>query len=218
MHSSARIAISSTSALDGVSQPSPGTESANETDSNADTCCLGNDFVVLAFTDESIEPLSDVPVVSGAAAWNDPATNQTCVLVTNEALHCGTKSDHSPINPNQIRSFGVDHWDNPFDKSRPISIGPVEHDLTIPLTTTGTKIQFLSRAPTTKELLHCPRIQSTSESDWNPTKVSLSTTSLSQGNLSEDLMDDCSRMGNCPRMILSSSLRIVNSQVLDLNV
>ena len=73
--------------------------------------------------------------------------------------------------------------------------------------TVGTKIQFASRAPASKELLHCPHIQLTSEIDWNPTQVSLSALSLSQKNLTEDSMDDC------PRMVLLSSLRRVNSQV-----
>ena len=67
--------------------------------------------------DKFIKPLSNVPVVSGATAWDDPITGQTYILVVNEALYYGTKLDHSLINPNQIRSFGVDHWDNPFDKS-----------------------------------------------------------------------------------------------------
>ena len=159
-HSSARFANSSSSNAAATSQPRPGTESANETDSNADACCLEADFATLEHAtkqvdvhahDESIKPLLNVPVVSGATAWDDPVSDQTCVLVVDEALCCGTKSDHSPINPNQIRSFGVDCWDNPFDKSRPISVRPVDHDAIIPLNTTGTKIQFLSRAPTTKE-------------------------------------------------------------------
>ena len=152
----------------------PGTQSADETDSNADTCCLGNNFVILEHTikqvdgcahDKSIEPLSNAPVVSGAAAWNDSVTNQTCILVVNETLRCGAKSDHSLINPNQIQSFGINHWDNPFDASRPVSIRPLDFDSIVPLTAVGTKIQFLSRAPTSKELAHCPHIQLTSEID-----------------------------------------------------
>ena len=92
-------------------QPQPGTESANETDSDADTCCLGDNFMIREHTteqvdvhacDQTIKPLSNAPVVSRAAAWDDPVTNQTHILVTNKALCCGTKLDHSPINPNQM--------------------------------------------------------------------------------------------------------------------
>ena len=137
-----------------TTQPPLGTESVDETDSkNADTCCLGNNFVMLKHTikqvdvhahDESIKPLSNAPVALGATAWDDPVLDQTHFLVVNEALCCGTKLDHSLISPNQIRSFGVDHWDNPFDETRPISIRPIDPNLSIPLTATGTKIQFLS--------------------------------------------------------------------------
>ena len=80
--------------------------------------------------------------MSGATAWDDPAAGQTHILVANEALHHGTKLDHSPINPNQICSFGVDCWDDPFNFSRPASIGLIEPDLIIPLTAVGTKIQL----------------------------------------------------------------------------
>ena len=154
-----------------TTQPQPGTESADETDSNAGTCCLGDDFAILKHTteqadlhahDKSIAPLANAPVVSGANAWDDPATNQTHVLVVNEALCHDAKSDHSLINPNQIRSFGVNHWDDPFDASRSLSIRPLESDLIIPLTTVGAKIQSLSRAPAAEEISHCSR----SGIDW----------------------------------------------------
>ena len=127
-----------------ASQPGPGTESADETDSNADACCLGDNFTILEFAnkqvdvhahDKSIKPLSNVPIASGTTAWDDPAAGQTHILVVNETLHCGTKLDHSLINPNQIRSFGIDRWDNPFDKSKPMSIRPLDCGATIPLLT-----------------------------------------------------------------------------------
>ena len=35
--------------------------------------------------------------MSGATAWDDPASRETHALTVNEALHCGTKLDHSPI-------------------------------------------------------------------------------------------------------------------------
>ena len=141
-----------------------------------------NRFVDAHAHDESIKPPANVPVASGPTAWDDQVAGQTCILVANEALHCGTNLDHSLVNPNQMQSFGIDHWDNPFDTSRPMSIGPVESDLIIPLATVGTKIQFVSGAPTSNELPHCPRIHLTSETDWNPTQVSLGQLSSCQGN------------------------------------
>ena len=78
---------------------------------NANTCCLGSNFIVLEYTtknadvyayDKEISPLNNVPIVSGATSWNDLVTGQTYIIIINEALYYGTKSDHFLINPNQI--------------------------------------------------------------------------------------------------------------------
>ena len=103
----------------------------NECDSNADTCCLGNNFRILNYTrrvadvyayDKSIKPMEGVPIVTGATAWTDPSTNITHLLVFHESLYYGAKLDHSLINPNQVRSYGIGFWDNPFDKERGLQI------------------------------------------------------------------------------------------------
>ena len=63
---------------------------ANECDTNADTCCLGKNFVILEFTQRAadvytyikdIAPIVGVPIVSGETAWDDPVTGQTYILV-----------------------------------------------------------------------------------------------------------------------------------------
>ena len=63
----------------------------------------------------SIKHLEGVPIVSGATAYDDLGTNTTYILVINEASYYGNKLDHSLINPNQVRAYGIDFWDNPFD-------------------------------------------------------------------------------------------------------
>ena len=165
-------------------QPNPGTVAANECDTNADTCCLGTNFVVLEYTvrtadvyayDKSIKPIQNVPIVTGATAWDHPVTNETFIIVINEALYYGAKLDHSLINPNQIRSFGLDFWDNPYDTSKGLSID-VDEAVSIALTAQGTKISFESRAPTEKELNECHRIEITAKQEWNPSKVRLGQT------------------------------------------
>ena len=147
----------------------PGHQADNECDTNADTCCLGANFSILAYTrrtadvyayDKAIAPIEGVPIVSGATAWTDPGTNQTYILIINEALFYGTKLDHSLLNPNQIRKFGIPFWDNPFDFDRGLKIDIQPH---IPLTTKGTKIYFKSRVPTKLELELCPHIHLTSK-------------------------------------------------------
>ena len=91
----------------------------------------------------------------------------------NEALYYEDKLDHSLINPNQIRSFGIDFWDNPFDKERALKIEADKH-LSIGLTTQGTKVLSNSRVPTDKELNNCHWIEITARQEWNLPSVHLS--------------------------------------------
>lgn len=164
------------------SDPVAGTLAWNECDTNADTCCLGQNFVVLEYTqriadvysyDKSIKPIENVPIVSGATAWDDHSTGTTYILIVNEGLFYGAKLDHSLINPNQVRSYGIPFWDNPFDKERGLRI-EVEETVTIDMETRGTKVRFESRAPTDSELNECLHLQLTSKAAWNPSKVLLS--------------------------------------------
>ena len=81
----------------------------NETDSNADTCCLGKNWIVYNYTtrsadvypyNDSYEPIKDVPIVIGASAYTN-TQGVTYILLINEALYYGDKMDHSLLNPNQ---------------------------------------------------------------------------------------------------------------------
>ena len=107
--------------VDGIAQ-----DADNEMDTNADTTCIGMNFVILSYTqrvaqvfayDPSLPP-TEVPIVSGATAYDCPITSVTYILVVNEALYYGTRLDHSLWNPNQVRSFGNPVWDNPFDPDK----------------------------------------------------------------------------------------------------
>ena len=122
--------------------------------------------------DKEIVPLNDVPIVSGATAWDDTASGQVFILVINEALYYGTKLDHSLIKPNQIRAYGVPFWDNPYDKERGLTI-EVDDTVNIQMNTMGTKIQFETRSPKNKELRKCPKLNLTGKNEWNPSSVSL---------------------------------------------
>ena len=172
--------ISSNNTRNGVQEPAPGTVAENEMDSNADTTCLGPNFIVLSYTqriaqvyayDPSLPP-TEVPIVSGATAYDCEETNTTYILVVHEALYYGTKLDHSLWNPNQVRSHGNPLWDNPFDPDRPLGIEL--SDVFIPLRTRGTKLLFKTRAPTAHELENCKHIDVTSIEPWEPQNVQLS--------------------------------------------
>ena len=72
------------------SEPEAGTLAANECGTNADTCCLGKNFVILEFTQiaadvyayiKVIAPIVGVPIISGATAWDDPKMKD-CTMIT----------------------------------------------------------------------------------------------------------------------------------------
>ena len=153
----------------------------NECDTNADTCCLGKNFVITGFTtqtadvypyDKSYAPMQNVPIVTGATAYDDPVTGQTYILLFHEALYDGTKLDHSLINPSQCRHSGIPFWDNPYDADRPMGVHP-NPEVFIPLDSSGTKVQFRTRSPTQNELEQCFTIDMTSPIPWEPVDITL---------------------------------------------
>jgi hypothetical protein len=98
----------------------------------------------------------------------------TFILVFHEPLYYGTKLDHSHINPNQVRAYGIPFWDNPYDPDHGVSID-VNNSLSIPLQPVGTKLQFRTRVPTALELHTCEHISMTSPHTWNPTEIVMGT-------------------------------------------
>ena len=111
--------------------------------------------------DALTQPVENVPILSVATAYNDPISGDTYILVFHETLSYGTKLDHSLINPNQVRAYGIPFWDNPYDPDRGLSID-VNDSLHIPLQPVGTKLQFCTRVPVTQELQDCEHISMTS--------------------------------------------------------
>ena len=80
----------------------------------------GKNFAVLEYTNTSCDVygfsgtsnLTDVPIVSGATAWNDE-NGTTFILVIHHALWMGSKLKDSLINTNQLRFNGVRVVDDP---------------------------------------------------------------------------------------------------------
>ncbi len=160
--------------------PPPNTVADNKCDTNADTFCLGIFFFIFNATfrtadvyayDTSIKPIDNVPIESAATAYDDPVTGTTYILVFHESLYYGGKLDHSLINPNQIRAYGIPLWDNPYDHKRTLSID-VDLSFHIPLCAyDGTKDGFRSRVPTPDELQSYEHISMTCLHPWNPSDV-----------------------------------------------
>ena len=163
-----------------VLEPTANTSAANEANMNADTCCLGTNFIPIGFTnrtadvypyDSDYAPALNVPIVSSATAY-DHSDGQTYILIFHESLYYGQKLSHSLINPNQVRHNGVDFWDNPYDRDHDLSIEPDEGPI-IPLIYSGTKLNFHTRVPTNEELSTCQHIEMTSQAPWEPASVQL---------------------------------------------
>ena len=132
-------------------------------------------------------PPTRVPIVSGATAYDVPGSNETIILVVNEELYFGTKLDHSLFNRNQMRSYKIPVWDNPFDEMRP-EMGIDLGSYFVPFQSKGTKIRFKSRSPTERELAECCHVDITSKIPWTPESVQLSE--VISNNEGKDEMED----------------------------
>ena len=93
-------------------------------------------------------------------------------LVFHETLFYGSSLDHSLINPNNLRHYGVQFWDNPYDMDHPLSI-EVSNEVTIPLMTRGTKVLFRTFKPSQAQLEACPKIQINIADPWNPMEIKM---------------------------------------------
>src|SRR6056300_44752 len=101
-----------------------------------------------------MEGILDVEVATCATAFTCPETGHNWILIVNEGLYFGASLDHSLINPNQIRIFGIPVWDNLFDPDKEMGIKTEE--IFIPFQTNGATIFFESHVPTDQELKECP--------------------------------------------------------------
>ena len=97
-------------------EPKPGIRASNKCDSNADPCCIGKNFVILGYTqrtadvyayDQSFKPIEGCTYRKRCNGLGYHVSNQTYILIVNEALYYGTKLDYSLLNQNQIRYYGL---------------------------------------------------------------------------------------------------------------
>ena len=87
-----------------------------------------------------------------------------------QGLWMGDKMDHSLINPNQLRLYGVTVQNNPAHDS-PLYIMTEDGDFVLPLGMKGTNIMATTCTPTLKELHDCMHITLSSHHPWNPHRV-----------------------------------------------
>ena len=150
-----------------------------ELDTRADTICAGKNFRALELTGQtcevsgfhqSFDSLKNVPIAKAATAYT-LETGETVILVFNEVLFFGNQMDHSLINPNQIRAYGIDVSDNPFDKDKDFGIDHAE--CFVPFQTAGSTIFFESFVPSDEQLNSLRCIELSDPEEWDPSGVQL---------------------------------------------
>jgi hypothetical protein len=158
-----------------------GESAALELDSHADTSVLGKNFTILDYTNTSCDvygftetaKISDVPIVSGATAWNDE-NGTTFILVVHNAIWMGSKLKHSLINPNQVRFNRIHVRDDPTKDG----LGIHTKDNYIRMKMRGIVCYTNTRVPSAEELRDCDRIVLTSPDGWDPRNVSFKISAL----------------------------------------
>ena len=157
-----------------------------ELDSHADTTVAGSNCTVLHYTGkvcdvspyrDDYDPVSNVPIVTAATAWQSPHSGQVYILVFNECLWMGDSMDTTLVNPNQLRYYGTEVQDNPASQL-PLSIITEDRNFCMELKMHGTIIFADTYSPTDKELEECPHIVLSSPHPWNPHKVKFPRTNM----------------------------------------
>ena len=122
----------------------------------------------MPYADE-YDAIRNIPIVTAATVWTNSQVGAPILLVFNKALWMGDRRlHHTLINPNQLRSYGVDVQDNPFAKE---DLAIITDDYIIPLDTQGTTIFCDRRSPTEVKFQQLPRVVLTSSINWDPQKV-----------------------------------------------
>jgi hypothetical protein len=160
----------------------------------------GKSVTISGFSSQ-VGDIKSVPVASCATLYTCPVTSVKYTLVCHQSLYFGDRLDGNPslLNPNQLRLNGIDVFDIPkqFDSHSPHAI--VAGDLTIPLDLQGVCSGFESRKPTDRELDECPRIDLTSDLEWEPNSDflarreadAITRTRVVSASAQEAEMDEC---------------------------
>ena len=150
----------------------------NEMDTHADTSCAGANWKLMELSNtmcevspflDSYQPVQEVPLARCGTVWTSQETGREYLLVGDQMLWFGNKLQHSLINPNQIREYGIDVFDNPFGDR---AIGIAHDESFIPFDTKGTVVHFESRHPTEWEEKHLPIILLSGDR-WDPSTVQM---------------------------------------------
>ena len=67
---------------------------------------MGKECDVTPYTD-TYEIIKAVPTVQAATAYNNTGTGETKIRILDKAIWMGETMDHTLVNPNQLRAYGM---------------------------------------------------------------------------------------------------------------
>ena len=82
------------------------------------------------YTDK-YEAIKNVLIVLAATAWTSLELAETFIIILHEGLWMNTTMEHTLVNPNQLRHFGVTVKENPSSNS-PLYIESPDRDFVLP--------------------------------------------------------------------------------------
>ena len=103
-------------------------------------------------------------------AYDHRRTGLSYILVFHKSLYYRNKLDHRLVNPNQLRHYGIESNDKPYDKEKGLNMN-INDKVIIAMQSYGTKVRFESRVPTEQKLLNCEHLVMTSPTAWELDQV-----------------------------------------------
>ena len=101
-------------------------DAKNEINTRADTICVGANWILLSASGQycdiygshdNFKGIEDVPIARVATVISNEH-GRVHILIVNKSLYLGASLEHSLININQIRHFGIPISDNTYDSGR----------------------------------------------------------------------------------------------------
>ena len=161
---------------------------------------------VMPYSDE-YDAMTDIPIVQAATGYTSQ-DGQQYILVFNEAIYM-PKMDHSLMNPNQLRHFGIEVEDNPYSHHGMYIKKDDDDDgmsFCAGLKVQGTIIFIDTWTPSDEDLRDLPHIVMTSPNEWDPHRVEFPN----NFNLNNEIME----CRSSERDIKEFNLRVVKSLVV----
>ena len=174
----------------------PGFDAKNELHTRADTICAGANWILLSTSGQCFDVygfhykfkgIKYVPIARVSTGLRDEHGHMYIIIV-NQALCFGAILDHSLINPNQIRNFGIPVSDTPYDSGRDFGI---DHEYQcIPFKTEGS----------------CPHMVLTdSKIQWYPHDIKMAANEPYGENAVLWIYIQCEQRGVCMYNIFSAN-------------